>query len=326
MSDDRRHPRFLVMRGGAIGDFILTLPAIAALRQRWPEAFIEVWGYAHIAELARFGNLADKVESLDRAETARLFSLRPGLPEAQRGYLERFDLVISYFYDPGGTVKQNLLQAGVRQVICGSPRVNGRHAVPYLLEPLETLALYCRGDEVPRVAVDAKGVQRGAERLAGNGAPVVCLHPGSGSPSKNWPLRRFLALAANLRERGFECRFLVGEADAEVAAGLSARGCPWPVLQGYTLVDVAELLAAACGYVGNDSGITHLAAATGIPVVSLFGPSDPALWAPRGRQVRVLAAPERSSEAMSAITVDSVVEAFLESVMRQENEDMNHAQ
>ena len=66
-------PRFLVLRGGAIGDFIVTLPVLQALRDRWPDAYVEIWGYPHVARLALAAGLAQRVVSLDRAEMARFY-------------------------------------------------------------------------------------------------------------------------------------------------------------------------------------------------------------------------------------------------------------
>ena len=70
-------PRFLLLRGGAIGDFIATLPVLQALRAQWPEAVIEIWGYPHVAELAVAAGLAQSVVSLERAEMARFFVPEP---------------------------------------------------------------------------------------------------------------------------------------------------------------------------------------------------------------------------------------------------------
>lgn len=77
-------PRIRVLRGGAIGDFVVTLPAIRLLRERWPDAYIDLVGYPHITSLAVAGGLVDRVTSLDGADIARLFSLRPDLPDGQR--------------------------------------------------------------------------------------------------------------------------------------------------------------------------------------------------------------------------------------------------
>jgi ADP-heptose:LPS heptosyltransferase len=116
------------------------------------------------------------------------------------------------------------------------------------------------------------------------------LHPGSGSPRKNWPLTRFVELAVALRgEAGVEPVFTAGEADEEAAQALK-RQTSFKVLEGCSVLELAGALSACDGYLGNDSGVTHLAAAAGAPVVALFGPTDPGLWGPQGENVRIVRA------------------------------------
>jgi len=122
------------------------------------------------------------------------------------------------------------------------------------------------------------------------------IHPFSGSPKKNWPLDRYRDLARRLSAR----------MPVEWCAG------PEEPLEGArrfdSLYELACWLAGAGLYVGNDSGITHLAAAVGTPVVALFGPSDPGVWAPRGERVRVVST-ARPGDPMGAIPVEAVVVA-----------------
>lgn len=298
-------PRFLVLRGGAIGDFIVTLPVLQALRARWPSAHIEIWGYPHIADLAVAGGLAESVLSLDRAEMARFFVPQPQFTDAQVAAVRSFDLTCNYLHDPVGQVRSNLLLAGAKQVLSGSPIIKRGHAIPFLLEPLQALAIY-ETDLVPEL--DLSGEARAAARrrlqaLGIRGRPVV-VHPGSGSPAKTWPADRFAEILHRLRTAGREAAAVVGEADTEAAARL-ARDLPdLPRLEGLTLVELAAILAESERFLGNDSGITHLAAAVGLPVVALFGPSDAETWAPRGRgQITILRAPEGELERLTVPTV-----------------------
>jgi heptosyltransferase III len=110
----------------------------------------------------------------------------------------------------------------------------------------------------------------------------VAIHPFSGSAAKNWPFERFRELAARL---AMPVEFFCGP---EQISDLYELGCR---------------VAGAGLYIGNDSGITHLAAAVGTPVVALFGPTDPAVWAPR--EARVV-----RGARMEEITVDEVVAAI----------------
>ena len=303
-------PRFLVLRGGAIGDFIVTLPVLQALRAQWPTAHVEIWGYPHIAELAVAGGWAQSVVSLDRAEMARFFVPEPSFTDAQVAAVRSFDLVFNYLHDPVGQVRSNLLLAGAKQVLSGSPIVKRGHAVPFLLEPLQALALY-DVDLVPELDLSGEARAAGRKRLRAlglKGRPAA-VHPGSGGEAKKWPLDRFLEIVRRLRDRGREAVAILGEADRAEAAALAREMPDLPVLANLPLVDLAAALAECGAFLGNDSGITHLAAAVGLPVVALFGPSDADVWGPRGRgEIRILRAPEGELERLGVGAVWTALE------------------
>src|SRR5439155_16837646 len=92
--------KILVIRGGAIGDFILTLPAIAALRRQFPDAHLEVLGYPHIAQLALAGGLVDRVQAIEARGLAGFLARDGELSEDLRDYFSEFDFIIFYLYDP----------------------------------------------------------------------------------------------------------------------------------------------------------------------------------------------------------------------------------
>ena len=303
-----RQPRILVLRGGAIGDFIVTLPALTSLRRRWPGAEIELVGYPHIANLARLGGLVDRVRSLDEARMARFFSLRAEFPPEQATEIRSFDLVLSYLYDPHEVVRENMTRIGVKQLIYGCPIVETGHAVEHMMKPLDALAIYPEGDEPPELVLSRTRVHEARLRLPTPGERVLAIHPGSGSPTKNWPVENFLELATQARERlGAAPMFICGEADSAIEPVLAASGVP--VLPLCSLTDLASVLAACAGYVGNDSGVTHLAACVDTPTVALFGPSDPAQWGPRGRSVQILRGDPPTTKGLAALPVDLVLEA-----------------
>ncbi|HPT15659.1 MAG TPA: glycosyltransferase family 9 protein [Kiritimatiellia bacterium] len=298
-------PRFLVLRGGAIGDFIATLPVLQALRTQWPAATIEIWGYPHIADLAVAVGLAQAVVSLDRAEMARFFVPEPSFTDAQVAAVRSFDLIFNYLHDPVGQVRSNLLLAGAKQVLSGSPIIKRGPAVPFLLEPLQALAIY-ETNGTPALDFPAALRARGRARLQAlglRGRPMV-VHPGSGSPTKNWPAERFIEILRRLRAAGRETVAVLGEADVAEAAVLARELPELPVLAGLTLTELAATLAECGAFLGNDSGIAHLAAAVGLPTTAIFGPSDADIWAPRGRGgVTVLRAPEKELERLTVAAV-----------------------
>jgi ADP-heptose:LPS heptosyltransferase len=109
----------------------------------------------------------------------------------------------------------------------------------------------------------------------------ILVHPGSGSPAKNWPSERF---AAVIRGAERPVRLIVGEADQAVAA----RFCGVPRLEHPSLEELAARLAGCHAYLGNDSGVSHLAGLCGARSLVLFGPTDPTVWRPIGPRVEVL--------------------------------------
>ncbi len=313
----RSDPRILVLRGGAIGDFVITLPALRALRERWPNAHIEMASYPRIADLARSGELVDAVISLDRADMARLFSPRPDMPLDQAGYFRSFAFIISYLYDPSGVVKDNLLAAGAKQVISGSPIVTDSHAIDQLFAPLAELAIYADGNERAQLVLSDDHIRSGRERISLIGDRVAAIHAGSGSNDKNWPLDRFVSLGNRIAgETGLTPFYILGEADSEIAHGLREQAPDAAVLSDCSLMDLAGALAASDLYVGNDSGVTHIAAAVGIPVVALFGPSDADLWCPRGTNVRLLRGNPPTKQGLAAISADAAWEQICDLLPR----------
>ena len=267
----------------------MTLPAIAALRERWPEAQLEVLGYPHITGLAQ--GYADATRSIEARPLAGFFVPNGILEPTWIDYFAKFSVVISYLFDPDEIFANNVKLCGVKQYISGSPKPSDLPAARHYCRPLEALAIYV-DEPVPRVfpndsdrAVATKFLARlGRERIA-------AIHPGSGGEPKNWPVEKFAALARWLvDEMDFQLVVVRGEADEVAANQLLGELAPRPVTQatGLKLVELAGVLERCALFVGNDSGVTHLAAAVGTPTVSLFGPASSPIWEPRGAQVRVV--------------------------------------
>lgn len=124
------------------------------------------------------------------------------------------------------------------------------------------------------------------------------LHPGSGSAAKNWPATRFLDLARALQSAGHRVVWIRGPAEAEFE-----RPGDGEVLDQPSLGQLAEALAQARLYVGNDSGVSHLAAAVGAPTLALFGPTNDRVWRPDGSLVVTLRSASLQMDDLSLETV-----------------------
>ena len=312
--------KILVIRGGAIGDFILTLPAIAALRRQFPEAHLEVLGYPHIVQLAIAGGLVDRVSSIEARALASFFARNGQLPEQWADYFSEFDIILSYLYDPDEIFKTNVGRCSPAQFIAGPHRADERsrvHAARIYLQPLERLAIF-DADPVPRLRVRVErgnfpipaGSQTASARepvSANKAPPALALHPGSGSERKNWPELRWAELLQRLIDRtGFPLLLVGGEAEGERLQRLSAALPPMRtrVAQSQPLADLARLLSGCAGFIGHDSGISHLAAALELPALILWGESVEAIWRPPSQKVMVL----RHPGGLDRLTVETVFE------------------
>jgi heptosyltransferase-2 len=277
----------LVIRGGAIGDFILTLPALAALRNQFPHARLELLGYPHIAQLALAGGLVDRVHPIEAQGLACFFARNGELPESWRDYFSDFDLIISYLFDPDQIFKTNVALCTPAQFIAGPHRPNeveAVHATRVFLKPLERLAIF-EADDVPRLRLNP-----GARAQP----PLLALHPGSGSERKNWPEERWAELIEHLLATTAANLLLVGgEAEGERLQRLAAALPPTRtgVAKNLPLAELAVRLRSCAGFVGHDSGITHLAAALGLACVVLWSDTNETIWRPQGAQVNILREP-----------------------------------
>ena len=308
-------PRILVIRGGAIGDFILTLPAIRLLRENFPAAHLEILGYRHIIALAEGRRYADSTRSIEYGAMAGFFIPRSVLAPDLVEYFASFQQVVSYLFDPDGFFEANLRRAGVKNFLPAYAKLDDtEHAARQLARPLQSLALYLE-DHAATVHPSARDHAFADEFLGTSDAPLIALHPGSGSPRKNWPLENWRALGAWLLARPSPPRLLLigGEADhAQLDALIAAwRGAPVLLARDLPLPHLAALLARCRLFLGHDSGISHLAAAAGAPSLLLFGPTDPAVWAPVNPHVSILPAPGGDLAALPVAAVQAELARLL---------------
>lgn len=303
-----------VLRAGALGDTLLTVPALHALRSHHPGTPLHVIGNAGAWSTA--APLVDAIHSINQPPYSTLLTD----PTARLpGQTSRFDLFI--LWSARGSEQGSEVPGVVRATPYPPP---GRHAAAWLFD---TLSLPVPASLLPAnpLVLPTDECAAGAQTLSSLGLnrPVL-LHPGAGAAWKRWPAERFGRLARALNAMGVPVGLIEGPADAEaVAATVHALDCPLPVLREPSLRRLAAIIAGAGAYVGNDSGVTHLAAMAGAPTVALFGPTDPACWAPLGN-VRILrrctTTPARQGQirtcddpgCVEAVTFDEVLDAVTE--------------
>ncbi len=271
--------RILVIRLGALGDFIQSFAPFAAIRAHHPQARITLLTTAPFAELARQSPWFDHVEVDARPDWWNLLGLR-----RLRGQLRGFDMVYdlqtsgrsSRYFRLAGAPPWSGIAAG-----CAMPHANPSRETMHTRERQREQLAMAGIEDVPRPDLSW---------LAGDTfempTPFALLVPGSapGRPRKRWPAEHFGGLAAHLHGQGVTPVVLGSAGEAPLAA-IIRQTCPAArdLTGTTTIADIAGLARRGGVAVGNDTGPMHLIAAVGCPCVVLFSAdSDPALTAPRG--------------------------------------------
>jgi ADP-heptose:LPS heptosyltransferase len=289
--------RIAVIRLRSLGDCVLTTPALALLKSHRPDLKVGV-----VVE-DRFRAVFEGNPDVDEILGSSIADVRGWRPR----------MIVNLH---GGTRSMVLTAASSAAIRAGFGHHSGSFVysakIPRAQEvlgeerPVHTAehlasAMFWLGvpmAPIPRAKLIARDHPAAATTRAAAGGCAV-IHPFASSPQKTWAAERFLALAAHLRTSGLEPVFLAGAADD------AAPFAPYRVLRGAPLDEVKNLIAGAQLFLGNDSGPAHIAAAFGVPVVVIFGASNPTAWAPWRTESRVLAAPV----SITQITVDQVTAA-----------------
>ncbi len=290
---------FLVIHQGALGDFILGLPAIETLRRAFPGARSVIMGYPRILELVDKRFYADDILSVDQKGMASFFVREGSLDPVLSQFLKGFDLVVVFGRDREGPLAENLrnvCRGRVLYIHSFPPQDEKIHLTDHLLGQLGQSGLSAP-QSPPRLYLKESDREWGMDFWKRKGVTpeeqreVVILHPGSGSRKKVWPLDRFARLAHALHERlGSRILIALGPAEGpEVRTTFEGMGLASLVLASeLSLLQLASVMEGCRLFVGNDSGVSHLAASLGLPTVAIFGPTDQKVWAPRGEKTFVV--------------------------------------
>lgn len=314
--------RILVLRGGALGDFVVTLPALGLLRARWPQARIELVGNPSAAALGLQRHYLDAVH--DRGESRWRHLGGGGFdPHSELGaWLASFNLVVSFWPDADGAIaadfaalgfrapsEKTKLDAGGRVFLAHPPLPTIAPTAAHFCAALAPLGLAAQ-DFRSRLFPSATDRAAAAHHVPeADGAPLIALHPGSGARDKCWPLERWAEVLTHLHATaGARTCVILGEAEESWWPAASAKvtlPADVRVLPGLKPRELAALFSHCSLFLGHDSGPSHIAAAVGCACVLVFGPTDPAMWAPPGEHVRAL----RRGTATDAVGVADVLAA-----------------
>ena len=271
-----------------MGDTVLLVPLFRALRERFKgeSCAITVVTRTNLGQMLMMMGFVDAYASADDSEHTQWFAMPEGAAPASTPAWAAADLLISAVSNGA-----DAWAANARLM-----RNRGKHPDGlYFIEPRPPEGFSGHVTAWHRAELERQGFaleEPGLPLLRVNPDGAVVVHPGSGGEAKCWPRERFLSLAHALKRNGILPTLILGEAEQDRWGRSFVDSLrdefPWYLHMGF--YELAERLSRARVYLGNDSGVSHLAAAVGVPVIALFGPSSDTQWRPVGPQVKVLRA------------------------------------
>ncbi|MHC4132878.1 MAG: glycosyltransferase family 9 protein [Planctomycetota bacterium] len=332
----RKLMRGLILQPGAIGDCILTLPLAKIMKEALVLGSVDIMGHTENTGIFPGRSCVDGIRSIDTVELHRLYmkakdyevSDGDSLVCAFRGY----PWVVSFMGEPGSDFEQNLLytvncshSGTVITLDFKAPYDYSKHLSEYyideFLKEVEEPKGSCiidLGEQLLRPG-RADAIE-GEKILSDYGIKsydkLVLIHPGSGALKKCWHVDNYVEIAQVLMEQGLEVVFLLGPAEMEKFGKerLSKIKKVGKCLSELNLTDVLEVLCCTEIYVGNDSGISHLAGALGLKSVVIFGVTEPTLYRPIGPKVKVIEAGKSFARWASKKMQGKVLEAVFKNV------------
>jgi heptosyltransferase-2 len=328
-----RFERILVVRQhNQMGDMMLAIPALRAIRETYPGAFIGVVSSTLNRGVLANSPFADRVFTYDKrrplTELAMLREIRAA----------RFELAIvlhtvSFSFTSlvlavlsGAKVRIGSTSRTLGDALTGTylnltlplpdpERLAGMNEAEHNLFPLRAAGIGT--DDLSPLMVPGAASEAWADAFAREcwreGTARLAVHPGAGKTENIWPPENFAAVVDGLaRLRPVSLAVIQGPADAAtVAAFTGACGVPGTVVRGRSISDVAALVRRADLVICNDTGVMHVASAAGARVLSIFGPTDPVRWAPRCAGLRVVRAPGGDLRALAPETVVAAAAEYL---------------
>lgn len=308
----KKYKNITVIRNGAMGDFILTLPALATLRTAYPTSSIRLIAHPAFAALAA----PETILNSSSARLAPLYSATTPLSKITQELFSSTDFILAYSTAADHILGHNLRQLVGAEFICHDPRppaATTKHITNHLLAPLKQAGLPVN-KPLPYIQLEQEALtfaQRWWRQSPFN-KPVIIMHPGSGGRHKCWPLKRFVHLSQALEKASYQTLWLHGPADAHIATALATHLPTCCLLASPGPARLAALIQKARLFIGNDSGPAHMAAAVGTPTMVLFGPTDPRIWRPPHPHVVVIQAPNSNLESLQVSTVQQQALTYLQ--------------
>lgn len=264
--DQNKSKNALVIRPGSIGDLILTVPVFISLQKNNFDVYLigneKVNGFFEERRIIKKGIAFGDVR-LTEFFTKIKKILIPDFPE--------FDLVLSYI-EENSIFSQNLdITFGKKVIFYPLKEEPECHMTEYILQPLKSI-----GIKVYYPETDKK-----------NFNDILFIHPGSGSKKKNWPKENFLKIYHHFSSK-IECKLILGECEMDNYEYWEKNVGKQNLILPKNISELSHKLEIGSYFIGNDSGVSHLAAFLGLEAFIIFGPTDPKIWAPTYKNVRII--------------------------------------
>lgn len=291
--------RILVIHHGALGDVVSTFPALLKLKQLYGS--ISIICQSNIGQLAHELNIVDQWFPLEAAAFATLYS----------GQIDAIvkNILLSYrniiLVSRSRSLEKTLFSISENEVYRIPPRPELGHKIhvnQHILSNLVKCRILKDSGKDSRITLPLSVFTD--RRIPEYDPSKIMIHPGSGSRKKCWPISNFVNVASSMDANGKQPEFILGPAEYDLYDILmSYKRINANVHKVETLTELAGRLKAGGGFIGNDSGVSHLAAFIGLPTVAVFGPSDPEIWKPMGRAVKVVRSDLECSPCFETKTV-----------------------
>jgi heptosyltransferase III len=281
--------KILVWHQGALGDLMLSLPAIYAIKNFRKGSYLHLVSRTDLSAVILENGLADEITSNERGFLADLFAESKSLPGTLRRFLAGFDRAFVFMRRIDSDYLENL-RASIPEIYSIKTIPENRvkmHVSRFQMEQLKVAGIL---SDTKMPLLDVLRCSAPDHR----GKAVIAVHPGSGGKKKCWPIDNFLTLIKLLNfHKSYYCSIILGPAEEQemneraidFIAGSDIKA---GIIRDASVTNVASILKMSSLYIGNDSGITHLASMIGVPTVAIFGPTDYEIWGPAGGQVRIV--------------------------------------
>jgi len=305
-------PRILIIHPGTLGDVLLALPAIRGVTRRVPGQECVLLARKEIGMLLKEYGVVDQALDLDGPVFHDLLHDSSIRHSGADHILQNCTHVVAWLHDQEKQLSRKLERFGIRHSWIGSPHDRKLQAVHQAARFCEILGVGTNDIGEPDCLLTSHlGVREGcmkkskANREKGDSKECLVIHPGSGSLHKCLSPERLGSIIHQLAGGKKERKMVMvqGPADETMVSLLNPLigGVAFGILQDKTLIEVARVLQESHVFLGHDSGVTHLAAALGVPTVALFGPTDPERWAPKGQHVKIVRGPDCQCDAWQTV-------------------------